>query len=95
MSGREGAIERGRGRREEGGRERGREREREGAKEREERVCKSTSLIMISLHDCGRNFPLEAGNTPMSCSRGAKGVVPLSKSLRTRVMFLKSEENGA
>ena len=50
---------------------------------------------MSALHDCGRNFPLEAGNTPMSCSRGAKGVVPLSKSLRTRVMFLKSEENGA
>ena len=67
---------------------------RDGGRERE-RQTQPTSLIINSLHDRGRNFPLDAGNTPMSCSRGAKGVVPRSKSLRTLVMFLKSEANGA
>ena len=72
--------------------ERGRERERGREKERQTQL---TSLIINSLHDRGRNVPLDAGNTPMSCSRGAKGIVPRSKSLRTLVMFLKSEANGA
>ena len=82
------------------------EREREGESEKREREEKGrnkqrkiesqiTSLIINSLHDGGRNFPLDARNTPMSCSRGAKGVVPQSKSLQTIVMFLKSEANGA
>ena len=77
----------------EGGRERERDRERERESEREREIL--TSFLMSSLHDWGRNLPLEAGKTPMSCSRGAKGTVPLSKSLRTFLMFLKSDANGA
>ena len=85
--------ERGGGSEKEGRREREREGGREGEGERER--TQLTSLIINSLHDRGRNFPLDAGNTPMSCSRGAKGIVPRSKSLRTLVTFLKSEANGA
>ena len=54
-----------------------------------------TGALMITRHDSGRNFPEEAGKTPMSCSRGRKGVVPVSKSFLRLPISWKSEAKGA
>ena len=76
----------------EGGREGGREGERERERERES----YTSSDIKALKEGGRNFPLAAGKTPISCSSGLNGVsAPLGKELLTDEMSLKSEAKGA
>ena len=55
-----------------------------------------TSSDMSALKAGGRNFPLAAGKTPMSCSSGLKGASsPRGKVFLTFVMSLKSEAKGA
>lgn len=58
-------------------------------------ILQNTGFDMRSLQDSGKKFPLAAGNTHMSCSRGFFGTVVLGNVLGMLTMSTKSEAKGA